>query len=211
MNASSFYPPTRKEYFSVGIPDVSRPMFQGDIFSGCFGAFWAHPSGKALERDGRPLFSQPLKFPLTRELLDDVHLDGNFGIILPQPCDYADGEKGDNHPQRLIAPLFHADKHYAIKKLRRAEFGNQIWIPDWTVDNKEWYADLWLATTIDRAFLDKRKRVASLSVQGWVSLNHHLMRYFTGLDLDRSFFIENQAAGHPDLSSSVPNVLPGSL
>ena len=50
-------------------------------------------------------------FPTTSELMQDVLIRGaGYGMLLPQPCEYAEEEKGATHSFRLVAPVFPFDR-----------------------------------------------------------------------------------------------------
>jgi len=86
-------------------------------------------------------------------------------MILPQPCDYSEGEKGNTHPFRVVAPLMALDKHVGLDhdKVRNGEIGHVFWVPTWK-DNgpQDYFVDLRWTTSIDRAFVTRERRVALL-------------------------------------------------
>ena len=193
------YYPSADHYFASGV-DASRPIFQGDIFAGGFGAFWAHPEAVRATRADQPLPVDPA-FPITADLLSDVHLTGKYAILLPHPCDYSEGEKGESHPLRLVAPVAPASEtKVPVKVLRRGQVGHLLWLPRWPGlrGEEDWVANLRLATSIDAAFLSRRNRRAALSVGAWVAMNDKVSEFFTGMRLDRQGFVLERADLHPD-------------
>ena len=199
MASPTFYPPAAA-YYTQNL-GAQRPLFQGDLFAGVFGAFWAHPEAVAARRAGSELPTGRLPFPTTTALLADVRLAGTFGLLLPHPCDFSEGEKGAAHPQRLVAPVFPAShSRVAVKQLRAGAVAHLVWLPRWTADRGEddWYADLRSTASVDAAFLPRANRRAAMSGAAWVAFNDKLTRYFTGIALDRSQFILERSDLHPD-------------
>ena len=181
--------------------NASRPIFQGDLFAGVFGVFWAHPVAVAARRAGLRFPQEPLPFPSTTDLLNDVYLDGTFGLLLPHPCDFAEDGKGAVQPQRLVAPVFPASRtKVPLKQLRSGSVGHLIWLPKWSpaITEPDWCADLRLCTSIDAAFLAHSNRLASMSPGSWLALNDKLTRYFTGIAVDRTRFVIQRSDLHPD-------------
>ena len=195
----TFYP-SAEQYFVRQVSEI-RPIFQGDLFAGVFGAFWAHPVAVAARRAGAPAPHTQLQFPKTTDLLNDVYLDGTYGLLLPHPCDFAEDGKGAVQPQRLIAPVFPASRtKVPLKQLRSGSVGNLIWIPSWSsvITEQDWYADLRYCTSVDAAFLARGNRLAAMSPGSWLALNDKLTRYFTGIAMDRARFVIQRSDLHPD-------------
>ena len=174
----TFYP-SAEHYFVRQVSEI-RPIFQGDLFAGVFGAFWAHPVAVAARRAGAP---------------------APYGLLLPHPCDFADDGKGAVQPQRLIAPVFPASRtKVQLKQLRSGSVGHLIWIPSWSsaITEPDWYADLRYCTSVDAAFLARGNRLAAMSPGSWLALNDKLTRYFTGIAIDRPRFVIQRSDLHPD-------------
>lgn len=198
-NAPTFYP-NAEQYF-VPTMNASRPIFQGDLFAGVFGAFWAHPVAVAARRALVRSPHEPFPFPSTTDLLNDVYLDGTHGLLLPHPCDFAEDGKGSTQLQRLVAPVFPASRtKVPLKQLRSGSVGHLIWLPKWgpVITESDWYADLRLCTSIDAAFLAHGNRLAAMSPGSWLALNDKLTRYFTGIAIDRTRFVIQRSDLHPD-------------
>ncbi len=122
-------------------------------------------------------------------------------MILPQPCEYSEGEKGATHPFRLVAPLFPLDRHAGVDHVlvRAGEVGHTIWVPNWTTGSpQDYFVDLRLTTSIDATFIRRGARAAALSKVAWMTLADRLSRYFVGVPLDASAFALVQGHLHPD-------------
>lgn len=194
----SFYPPA-DSYFAAGV-SLERPIFQGDVFAGAFGAFWAHPEAVRAHRASRPAPVSPA-FPKTADLLADTRIQDPYALLLPHPCDYSEGEKGGTHPQRLVAPIVPASQtRVPVKTIRRGDVGHLLWIPKWDGlrGEEDWAANLRWATSIDASFIPRESRVAALSVSAWVALNDKITDFFTGMRMDRAAFLLERADLHPD-------------
>jgi hypothetical protein len=194
----AFYPrPSR--YFASLAPD--RPIFQGDVFRGVVGAFWRHPEAVRAALAGQPMPPTP-PFPNLDELRSHVLVQGRgFGMVLPQPCEYADGEKGATHPFRLVAPLFPLDARAGVdhQLVRDGRVGHTVWVPRWTRRGpQDYFADLRLTTSVDATFLTHDHRVAALSRPAWMALADRLSRYFVGIPLQLDEFALRQGLLHPD-------------
>ncbi len=193
-----FFPKPR-QYFAPLSQD--RPLFQGDIFRGVFGAWWRHPAAVRAALSGKPAPQTP-QFPTLDELRSHVLVRGKgYGMLLPQPCEFSEGEKGASHPFRIVAPLFPLDRHADVDhdRVRRGLIGHTIWVPRWTEHGpQDYYVDLRWMTSVDAADVRREGRVAALSRAAWLSLVDRLSRYFVGVPLDASAFALQQAARHPD-------------
>jgi hypothetical protein len=194
----AFYPKPRR-YFAQLTPE--RPIFQGDIFRGAFGAWWRHPVAARAALAGKPIPDDPA-FPTLGDLTANVLVRGQgYAMLLPQPCEYADGEKGATHPFRLVAPLLPLDRHSNVDHalVRAGEVGHTVWVPNWKLGSpQDYFVDLRLAASIDSTFVRPRTRVAALSGVAWLSLADRLSRYFVGVPLDAIAFSLRQGHLHPD-------------
>lgn len=193
-----FYPKPRR-YFAPLTDD--RPLFQGDIIRGVFGAWWRHPEAVRSSLAGRRPPEDP-RFPTLDELLSHVLIRGKgYGMLLPQPCELSEGEKGAAQPFRIVAPLFPLDRHADVDhdRVRKGLVGHTIWVPRWTdAGPQDFYADLRWTTSVDATFIDRSNRVAALSRPAWTAMVDRLSRYFVGVPLDAASFAVAQAARHPD-------------
>ncbi|MEI6622193.1 MAG: hypothetical protein WCP28_09830, partial [Actinomycetes bacterium] len=172
-----------------------RPIFQGDIFRGAFGAWWRHPhTGRAVLAGETPPPNPP--FPTITDLTANVNIQGRgYAMILPQPCDYSETEKGATHPFRLVAPLFPLDRHANVDPagVRNGAIGHTFWVPRWTQRGpQDYFVDLRLTTSVDATFVRRDTRVASLSRASWLALADRLSTYFVGIPLDAAAFAVTQ-------------------
>ena len=192
-----FYPKPGK-YFAPLTTD--RPVFQGDVFRGGFGAFWRHPAAVAAVLAGQPVPALP-RSPTLGELESVVLVRGQgYAMLLPQPCEYSDGEKGATHPYRLVAPLFPLDRHAGVDHalVRAGAVGHTLWVPRWRDSGpQDYFVDLRLTTSIDAAFLTRESRVAALAGAAWIAMADRLSRYFVGVALDTGAFALSQGHVHP--------------
>lgn len=141
-------------------------------------------------------------FPTVAELKSAASVQGRgYAMILPQPCDYSEEEKGATHPFRLVAPLFPLDRRAAVDhaRVRSGEVGHTFWVPRWKRNGpQDYFVDLRLTTSIDALFVRRGTRVAALSLAAWTSLTDRLSRYFVGMPLDIGSFAITQGHLHPD-------------
>jgi hypothetical protein len=196
--ADRFYPKPARYFATL---TNTRPIFQGDIFGGGFGAFWRHPVAVQAQLAGDKLPLNP-QFATLTELISHVLVQGTgYVMILPQPCEYSEGGKGDTHPFRLVAPLFPLDRHANVdhNKVRDGLIGHTIWVPRWKRPGpQDFYVDLRLIASIDKTFLRTETRVAALSRAAWLSLSDRLSRYFVGVPLDAQAFSATQGSLYPE-------------
>lgn len=194
----SFYPKASR-YFSRLTDD--RPIFQGDVFRGAFGAFWRHPESVRAVMAAEPL-STTARYPTLDALRSHVLVQGQgYGILLPQPCEFSGEEKGSTHPFRLVAPLFPLNSRAGVDHdlVRAGRVGHTLWVPRWTSRGpQDYFADLRFATSVDAAFITRETRVAVLSRAAWISMVDRLSRYFVGVPLNLDAFVVQQGTLHPD-------------
>ena len=193
-----FYPkPSR--YFATLSAD--RPLFQGDIIRGVFGAWWRHPESVRATLAGQPVPSDP-RFPALDELRSNVLVRGKgYGMLLPQPREFSEGEKGATQPFRVVAPLFPLDRNADVDhdRVRKGLVGHTLWVPRWSDSGpQDHYVDLRWTTSVDATFIDRGGRVAALSRASWLAMVDRLSRYYVGIPVDAAAFAVNQAQLHPD-------------
>ena len=193
-----FYPKPRR-YFATLSDD--RPLFQGDIIRGVFGAWWRHPESVRATLAGQSVPADP-RFPTLDELRSNVLVRGKgSGMLLPQPREFSEGDKGAAQPFRVVAPLFPLDRNADVDhdRVRKGLVGHTIWVPRWSdTGPQDYYADLRWTTSVDAAFTDRTGRVAALSRASWLAMVDRLSRYFVGVPVDVAAFAVNQAQLHPD-------------
>ncbi len=197
--ASDRYYPKPHRYFARMTDD--RPLFQGDVIRGAFGAWWRHPEAVRSQLAGQQTPADP-RFPTLDELRSQVIVRGKgYGMLMPQPCEFSEDEKGASHPFRLVAPLFPLDRHADVDhdRVRKGLVGHTIWVPRWSEHGpQDFYVDLRWITSVDATFIDRKVRVAALSPAAWTSMADRLSRYFVGIPLDVGAFAMGQASLHPD-------------
>jgi hypothetical protein len=200
VNSGTYPKPSR--YFAKSV-DEARPLFQGDIFRGGFGAFWRHPAMHRALLAGEPAPSDP-QFPEVPDLRREVLIRGaGYAMLLPQPCEFSESEKGATHPFRLVAPLFPLNAEAGVdhEKVRQGLVGHTIWVPRWASSGvQDYFVNLRLTASIDAAFITRKSRVAALSAPAWMVLADRLSRYFVGMPIDSAAFAVGQASLHPDSS-----------
>lgn len=198
MNSGAYPKPSR--YFAGGV-DEARPLFQGDIFRGGFGAFWRHPATQRAILAGESAPSEPT-FPTVSELRQEAFIRGaGYAMLLPQPCEFSESEKVATHPFRLVAPLFPLNAEAGVDhaKVRGGLVGHTIWVPRWTsIGPQDYFVNLRLTASIDSTFVTRKSRVAALSATAWMVLADRLSRYFVGMPIDSAAFVVGQASLHPD-------------
>lgn len=197
----SFYP-TASRYFATLSPQ--RPIFQGDVFRGAFGAFWRHPESVRAALAGHKSSPTP-QYPSLDQLRSHVLVQGRgYGMLLPQPCEFSESAKGAVHPFRLVAPLFPLDARAGVDHalVRQGRVGHTVWVPRWMSGGpQDYFVDLRLTTSIDAAFLTRTTRVAALSKNAWLALVDRLSRYMVGIPLELHEFALQQGHAHPDAAS----------
>lgn len=162
-----------------------------------------HPVARAAELEGLPRpVPEECRFPDESDLRANAKLTGPFAMLLPHPCDFAEGEKGETHPFRLVAPVepWSDHRHLSVKLLRRGQVVHAVWVPGWDAESTEedWLVDLRRMTALDQAFLGRNRRVASLSSAAWLAVVDRVSRFFTGTPINESSFALSHAHLHPD-------------
>ena len=163
----TFYP-SAEHYFVRQVSEI-RPIFQGDLFAGVFGA---NDSG-----DG----TYGLLLPHPCDFADD-----GKGAVQPQrliaPVFPA---------SRTKVQLKQLRSGSVGHLIWIPSWSSAITEPDW-------YADLRYCTSVDAAFLARGNRLAAMSPGSWLALNDKLTRYFTGIAIDRPRFVIQRSDLHPD-------------
>ena len=129
-----------------------------------------------------------------------------YGMLLPQPCEFSESEKGATHPFRLVAPLFPLNARAGVDHalVRAGRIGHAVWVPRWGRSGpQDYFADLRFTSSIDATFLTRQTRVAALSRAAWMALADRLSRYFVGVPIDVTAFAVQQGPLHPDASEGV--------
>lgn len=198
MSNQRAYPRPRHYFASSGL---DRPIFQGDIFRGGFGAFWRHPDAVAARMAAKPVPTE-LHHPRVEQLLANVAIAGHgYCMLLPHPCEYSEEQKGAKHLFRVVAPLIPLNDKAPINPalVRDGSVRHSIFVPGWPNGPKDdYYVDLRYTASIDAAFITRHCRVAALSRVSWVVLLDRLSQYYLGLPLSTRSLPEETLALHPD-------------
>lgn len=193
-----FYPKPGR-YFATLSDD--RPLFQGDIITGAFGAWWRHPESVRAALAGQSTPASP-RCPTLDELRSNVLVRGKgYGMLLPHPGEFSEGEKGATQPFRVVAPLFPLDRNADVDhdRVRKGLVGHTIWVPRWSDSGpQDHYVDLRWTTSVAVTFITRSGRVAALSRASWLAMVDRLSRYFVGIPVDAAAFAVNQGQLHPD-------------
>ena len=168
MTQTPTFSPSAAHYFVRQVSEI-RPIFQGDLFAGVFGA---NDSG-----DG----TYGLLLPHPCDFADD-----GKGAVQPQrliaPVFPA---------SRTKVQLKQLRSGSVGHLIWIPSWSSAITEPDW-------YADLRYCTSVDAAFLARGNRLAAMSPGSWLALNDKLTRYFTGIAIDRPRFVIQRSDLHPD-------------
>ena len=98
--------------------------------------------------------------------------------------------------------LFFRETFLLADLVRSGEIGHTLWVPQWKKSGvQDFYLDLRLTTSIDRAFLTRDTRVAALSKGAWVAMVDRLRRYFIGVPVSVGDFAMSQGLLYPDASN----------
>lgn len=173
--------PGREHYFLGRPPAPDRPIFQGDIFRAVPTLLVGHPDVAAALFSGEELPDEVDRVPREAEIRASVAIAGGFAMVLPHPCDFFDGEKGAATRWRTVARLVPAGQLGGRKLVRSGDVVHTVWVPSWvdpTDEADEWAVDLRTITTVDRAYLRRESRVASLSYPAWIGLIRRLGLFF---------------------------------
>jgi hypothetical protein len=183
---ASYYP-SRQAFFIRSLVET-RPIFQGDIFRAVPSLHAAHPA--VVESDFSAEILSPgvqLPLPTYEQAKSSIVLQGGFSMILPNPCEFSEDEKGVNHRERILAqlrPIREASNQRVVRQGTGAL--STFWLPFWDdVDNPE--RDLFVSfrrvSTVDVAYVSRSRRVAALSRAAWIILIQRLSAYFGGVSL----------------------------
>ncbi len=198
---SAWYP--RREAFFADALDGGRPVFQGDIFRGVPTAFLSHPTARAaafaMEPSPSPASAER---PLSPEEIREVAvIAGSYTMVLPHPCDFSAGEKGETHTVRQVARLSRiADTPLGRKHVEAGRVNHTVWVPAWDSGrpDDDWLVDLRSTTAVDAAYLNPARRVAALGVAAWIAVMRRLAFFYTHKVIDAVGLAAEQGHQHPD-------------
>lgn len=179
--------PDREAFYLRPVP-AERPVFQGDVFRAVPSVRAAHPT--VLEAEyaavGAP-DPRALPAPTYSEARGCLRLEGGYSILLPNPCEFSEVEKGLNHRERILAqvrPIGEVENQKVVRTGRGALY--TFWMPHWDHPERpdlDEYASFRRVSTVDAAYLNPKNRVAVLSGSAWAVLIQRLCAFFGGVSL----------------------------
>jgi hypothetical protein len=192
--------------FYLGSFSQDRPFFQGDVFRGVPAVLAAHPTALQADYAAMPqshALSAPL--PTYEQAKASLQLEGRYSILLPNPCEFSEGEKGTGHRERILAqlrPVNEVENQKAIRTGRGAV--STFWMPRWDAPDRperDMYANFRRITSVDVAYLSRANRVAVLSRPAWIVLIQRLSAFFGGVSLGYNEIAEQVAHLFPSEGS----------
>jgi hypothetical protein len=177
--------PSRGRYYRGFAPDDE--IEQGDIF-------WGVPTLSAQHPDIADRFRVPLEPLPDAEAIDPppvsrviagVRVRDDPVIVLPHTCDFYGPEKGRRNRARLVARIERlADGRISDPRLLRSGDGynHTFFLPSWRDPNRDvddMYVNLRFMTTVDAAYLSRRRRVARLRPAAVIALRRRVAYFFT--------------------------------
>lgn len=76
---------------------------------------------------------------------------------------------------------------------------SQCWVREGGPRDADWLVDLRRMTCVNQAFVRRTKRVAALSPAAWYTVVNGIVKYFSGVAMERDVFLSEQSDLHPDL------------
>lgn len=177
--------PRRARYYRAVAPDDE--IEQGDVF-------WGVPTLVAQHPALADAFRRPLEPPPSAEELDPPPLSSVLGgvsvhddpvIVLPHTCDFFGPQKGRRNRARLVARVQRiADGEIAEPRLVRTGEGynHTFFLPSWRDVNRDaddLYATFRFMTSVDAAYLSRRRRLAGLTPVALIALRRRIAYFFT--------------------------------
>ena len=177
--------PRRSRYFAdFGDDDEVE---QGDVFWGVPSLIAFHP--EIIDRFPMPLASLPpaasLDVPTVSTVLASVVVHADPVIVMPHTCDFFGPEKGRNNRARLIARIERlTNSAIAEPRLVRSGDGyyHTFFLPSWRDtgrDIDDMVVNFRYMTTVDAAYLSRRRRVARLQPAAIIALRRRIAHFFT--------------------------------
>ncbi|HWE64874.1 MAG TPA: hypothetical protein VHB98_24435 [Chloroflexota bacterium] len=179
--------PKRNRYFSTLVE--SDEVEQGDIFWGVPTLIARHPA--LSDTFQQPLTQLPaaeiLEPPPLSRVTDGISVHADPSIVLPHTCDFYGPEKGRRNRVRLVARIERlatsgiADQDRAL--VRSGEgFNYTFFLPSWhdpVRDADDMFVNLRYMTSVDAAYVSRRRRVARLSSAAVIALRRRIAQFFT--------------------------------
>jgi hypothetical protein len=140
-----------------------------------------------------------VRFPYREKTADDAPKGKRGpGMVMGHPCDVSPEEKGAVTPWRTLCRVVE-DKD-ALVTLDGTGHFFAFPLPGLKGDETVWYADFRFTTVVDERYLNPDRRIAALSLDGWLALQRRIAHFYSRGLLDVSYLAIN-AAHHPDGSS----------
>ncbi|MBA2449861.1 MAG: hypothetical protein H0V51_17700 [Chloroflexi bacterium] len=177
--------PSRRRYYRDVAPDDE--IEQGDIFWGVPTLVARHPD---VADSFRPPFralpeAETLEPPALSRAVTGVSVRDDPVIVMPHTCDFYGPEKGRRNRARLVARIQKlADGGIAEPKLLRSGEGynHAYFLPSWRDPHRDvddMYVNLRFMTSVDAAYLSRRRRVARLGPAAVIALRRRVTYFFT--------------------------------
>ena len=179
--------PERGSFYLGGFPQ-DRPLFQGDVFRGVPAVLAAHPAALQADYAAAPLLpASSVPLPSYEQARASLQMEGRYSILLPNPCEFSEAEKGTGHRERVLAqlrPIGEVENQKAVRTGRGAV--STFWMPHWDAPDRperDMYASFRRISSVDAAYLGRANRVAVLSRPAWIVLIQRLSAFFGGMSL----------------------------
>lgn len=157
----------------------------------------AHPAALQADYAATPSPSLGAPLPSYRQAKASLQLEGRHSILLPNPCEFSEEEKGTGHRERILAqlrPIREVENQKAVRTGRGAV--STFWMPHWDAPERperDMYASFRRITSVDAAYLGRANRVAVLSRPAWIALIQRLAAFFGGVSLSYDEIAEQVA------------------
>ena len=166
-----WFPSKDHLYASLQPVDPKRELSQGDIFEDIPFA----------------------RFPYQGD--DTPKTKRGSGMVLGHPCDISPEEKGAVTPWRTLCRVV-MDKDALVTIDGTGHFF-AFPLPGLKGDEAVWYADFRFITVVDERYLNPDRRIAALSLDGWLALQRRIAHFYSRGLLDVPYLALN-AHHHPD-------------
>lgn len=197
---AAIYP--ARELFYVGGLTEDRPIFQGDIFRAVPSVRAIHPAVVESEFAALALTPREMAPPSFAQARDALVLEGGYSLLLPNPCEFSEEEKGANHRERILAhvrPIREASNQKVVRQGTGAI--STFWLPHWEEPlaiERDLFVSFRRISTVDAAYLSRSRRVAALTRPAWIVLLQRLCAYFGGISLSAEAIATQVAQLYPE-------------
>ena len=177
--------PKRRLYFRT--VDEGDETEQGDIFWGVPTLVARHPclSDTFIPPSNESPVAEMLALPTFLQVIQSIRVSADPVIVLPHTCDFYGPEKGRRNRARLVAAIQKlADAGIADAQLLRSGEGynHTFFLPSWqdtARDVDDMFVNLRCMTTVDAAYLSRKRRLARLSLPALLALRRRTAYFFT--------------------------------